>query len=215
MSNATRNITLTVPPFFFMLTACRSNFFWSISIEMGLHLSVRTEACQSKRWLWAPICVHGRIDLPSENSSRQQIPTSQTDKRLSFLKWFPRRPVKLSIWKIVYIGSSLWWSLNCLTNVCYLSFFPRGKNKRCAADFFSCLSRGRKKCFCGQNLIQMYLPCLAANQILVYLSKCNFCALCTPNAYDAQCRVWRTKKLTEDDVSLKANLTQTYASNFL
>ena len=114
-----------------MLTACRSNFFWSISIEMGLHLSVRTEACQSKRWLWASICVHGRIDLPSENSSRQQIPTSQTDKRLSFLKWFPRRPVKLSIWKIVY--------------VCYLSFFPRGKNKLVRSRFFLLLEPWTKK----------------------------------------------------------------------
>ena len=69
-------------PFMFISTACLSKFgtayntyiFRSARIEMSFHLSDGTKACQSKRWLRAPIGVHGGIGLPGQNSSSQKNP---------------------------------------------------------------------------------------------------------------------------------------------
>ena len=100
-----------------------------------------------------------------------------------------------------------------LFDLCVLLIFfsQEGKINWCAADFFSCLSCGQKK------VLLWTIP----NSDVPALLGCKPNTFFTfPSATSARfghqmlmmpsvCRVWRTRKLTEDDVFLKANLTQT------
>ena len=160
MMNVTWKLTLNVPTFMFMSTACRSKFgtpkniFFLIELEMGLHFFLigqkranqNDEFTRHARMHTTWLACHVKARPIKKNPN---VLNWQTSGHL-FLKWFPvfEFTQRLHIYEgHTYLGSSFRWSLFfCCLLLVY--FLKRGKENWCTADFFSRSSRGRirKQC---------------------------------------------------------------------
>ena len=158
-----------------------------------------------KNWKWAYIFLIGRkhtnqydkltrharmhvMVLPCPNPSNQKNPnvpywqTCVISEMISCVEFTQR--LHAYIYEVIYIFRlQLPVKFVVLLRAACLSP-EEGKRKLVHSRFFLPLEpwTNSKTVQCVQYLIRMYLPCLAVNQILLYLLNSDHCALWTPNA---------------------------------